>query len=251
MESVDVTTHPLSSSLPLDHRDSSASHPPPDLNGLRTTLPPFFPPHSLASSTSSSPPITISSFWFPPSLCSLRLLPPLVCLHPVFILPDSFQLLCLPPFLTPFLTPLLFLHHCPFLAGGLLSERYLGKAEPTSRAELYTASLSKYKNMINSWGGWSLFQDLLVALETAARRHDCSVASVATRCVLDRPAVGGVIVGCRLGVAGAGQHISDSLRSCSPDLKLTGEDLADITAVTQCSRDLSALIGDCGDEYRS
>nr|XP_040050337.1 uncharacterized oxidoreductase At1g06690, chloroplastic-like [Gasterosteus aculeatus aculeatus]XP_040050338.1 uncharacterized oxidoreductase At1g06690, chloroplastic-like [Gasterosteus aculeatus aculeatus]XP_040050340.1 uncharacterized oxidoreductase At1g06690, chloroplastic-like [Gasterosteus aculeatus aculeatus] len=137
------------------------------------------------------------------------------------------------------------------LAGGLLSERYLGKAEPQSRAELYTASLSKYKNVINSWGGWSLFQDLLVALETAARRHDCSVASVATRYVLDRPAVGGVIVGCRLGVAGAGQHIADSLRSCSPDLKLTAEDHAAIAAVTQRSRDLMALIGDCGDEYRS
>lgn len=77
------------------------------------------------------------------------------------------------------------------------------------------------------------------------------MASVATRYVLDRPAVGGVIVGCRLGVAGAGQHISDSLRSCSPDLKLTGEDLAAIEAVTQRSRDLTALIGDCGDEYRS
>ncbi|XP_036959594.1 aldo-keto reductase family 1 member B7-like [Acanthopagrus latus] len=136
------------------------------------------------------------------------------------------------------------------LAGGLLSERYLGKAEPSSRAEINTASLSKYKNVIDTWGGWSLFQDLLVALETAAKNHDCSVASVATRYVLDRPAVGGVIVGCRLGVAGAGQHISDSLRSCSPDLKLQQEDLAAIEAVTRRSRDLMALIGDCGDEYR-
>lgn len=73
---------------------------------------------------------------------------------------------------------------------------------------------------------------------------------MATRFVLDRPAVGGVIVGCRLGVAGAGQHISDSLRSCSPDLKLTAEDLAAIEAVTHRSRELIAVIGDCGDEYR-
>lgn len=123
--------------------------------------------------------------------------------------------------------------------------------EPSARAELYTASLSKYKNMIDSWGGWSLFQDLLIALETVAKKHDCSVASVATRYVLDRPAVGGVIVGCRLGIAGAGQHISESLRSCSPDLQLTAEDLATIKAVTRRSRDLLALIGDCGDEYRS
>lgn len=138
----------------------------------------------------------------------------------------------------------------PPLAGGLLSERYLGKAEPNSRAELNTASLSKYKNMIDSWGRWTLFQDLLVALETIAKRHECSVASVATRYVLDRPAVGGVIVGCRFGVAGAGQYISDSLRSCSPELKLTAEDHAAIEAVSQRSTDLMALIGDCGDEYR-
>lgn len=126
----------------------------------------------------------------------------------------------------------------------------MGKAQPNSGAELYTASLSKYKNMVDTWGGWSLFQDLLVTLETVARRHDCSLASVATHYILDRPAVGGVIVGCRLGVAGAGQHISDSLHSCSPDLKLTGEDLSAIEAVTQRSRDLMVVIGDCGDEYR-
>lgn len=96
-----------------------------------------------------------------------------------------------------------------------------------------------------------MFQDLLVALETVAKRHDCSMASVATRFVLDRPAVGGVIVGCRLGIAGAGQHISESLCSCSADLKLNEDDLATIEAVTRRSRDLAALVGDCGDEYRS
>nr|XP_020474025.1 uncharacterized oxidoreductase At1g06690, chloroplastic-like [Monopterus albus] len=137
------------------------------------------------------------------------------------------------------------------LAGGLLTERYLGKAEPNSKAELYTASLSSYKEMIDTWGGWSLFQDLLATLEAVARRHNCPMACVATRYVLDRPAVGGVIVGCRLGVANAGQHIGDSLHSCSPDLKLTAEDLAAIKAVTQRSRDLMVWIGDCGDEYRS
>lgn len=140
---------------------------------------------------------------------------------------------------------------CPRVAGGLLTERYLGKVEPSRRAELNTASLSKYKSTIDTWGGWNLFQELLVALETVAKRHDCSVANVATRYVLDRPAVGGVIVGCRLGISGAGRYISESLRSCSPDLKLQAEDHATIEAVTRRSRDLMASIGDCGDEYRS
>lgn len=138
----------------------------------------------------------------------------------------------------------------PPTAGGLLTERYLGAAEPRSRAELTTASLSKYKTMVDSWGGWSLFQDLLLALDGVAKRRSCSLASVATRYVLDQPAVGGVIVGCRFGIGGAGHHVSESLRSCSADLKLAEEDLADIEAVTRRSRDLMASIGDCGDEYR-
>uniref|UniRef100_H3D391 NADP-dependent oxidoreductase domain-containing protein n=2 Tax=Tetraodon nigroviridis TaxID=99883 RepID=H3D391_TETNG len=137
------------------------------------------------------------------------------------------------------------------LAGGLLTERYLGKAEPSQKAELDTASLSKYKKMIDTWGGWNLLQELLVALETVAKRHDCSVANVVTRYVLDRPAVGGVIVGCRFGVSGAGQYISESVRSCSPALQLQAEDHATIEAVTRRSRDLMASVGDCGDEYRS
>ena len=49
------------------------------------------------------------------------------------------------------------------VCGGLLSERYLGKPEP-GRHELTTASLQKYKQMIDAWGGWSLFQELLGVL---------------------------------------------------------------------------------------
>src|SRR5207249_8281415 len=43
------------------------------------------------------------------------------------------------------------------LLGGLLSERWLGRPEP-GRGDLNTASLGKYKQMIDAWGGWSLFQ---------------------------------------------------------------------------------------------
>ena len=57
-----------------------------------------------------------------------------------------------------------------------------------------TASLRKYKQMIDAWGpgGWGLFQDLLTTLRTVADKHDASIANVAVRYVLDRPAVGGV-----------------------------------------------------------
>ncbi|KAG9332423.1 hypothetical protein JZ751_014521 [Albula glossodonta] len=133
------------------------------------------------------------------------------------------------------------------LGGGLISERYLGCEEPKSRAELSTASLSKYKNMVDLWGGWGLFQELLSALDVVAGRHGCSIANVATKYVLDRPAVGGVIVGCRLGVAGA-EHIQDNLRSLN--VSITPEDLSAIDHVLHRSRDLMCAIGDCGDEYR-
>ena len=38
------------------------------------------------------------------------------------------------------------------ILGGLLSEKFLGRPEPR-RGDLNTASLQKYKNMIEPWGG--------------------------------------------------------------------------------------------------
>jgi aryl-alcohol dehydrogenase-like predicted oxidoreductase len=130
------------------------------------------------------------------------------------------------------------------LCGGLLSDRYLNQPEP-GPAALPTASLRKYKQMIDAWGGWALFQALLRALDGIARRHGVSIANVAVRAVLDRPAVAGVITGARLGVA---EHRDDNARVFA--LALTDEDRAEIAAVTDRSRDLLAVIGDCGDEYR-
>jgi aryl-alcohol dehydrogenase-like predicted oxidoreductase len=130
------------------------------------------------------------------------------------------------------------------LCGGLLSERYLGQPEP-KRWDLDTASLRKYKNMIDAWGGWMLFQTLLATLQSIAQKHQVSIANVAVRFVLDRPAVGGVIVGTRLGVA---EHIADTAKVFS--FSLDDQDKAEIDAALSHSRDLYRLIGDCGDEYR-
>ena len=130
------------------------------------------------------------------------------------------------------------------LCGGLLSDRYLGRPEP-NRADLNTASLGKYKQMVDAWGGWELFQQLLAALRAVADKHDATIANVAVRYVLDRPAVAGVIVGARLGVA---EHIADNARVFN--INLDSDDLRTIEAVLEQSRDLYHLIGDCGDEYR-
>ena len=128
--------------------------------------------------------------------------------------------------------------------GGLLSEKHLGQPEPT-RLALDTASLNKYKQMIDAWGGWPLFQELLTALNSVAGKHGVSIANVATRYILAQPAVAGVIVGARLGLS---HHREDNARVF--DLSLDNEDEAAITAITAKGRDLLTYIGDCGDEYR-
>ncbi|XP_070557983.1 uncharacterized protein [Ptychodera flava] len=133
------------------------------------------------------------------------------------------------------------------IGGGLISEKYLDVPEPAGRRELNTASLGKYKQMIDAWGGWKLFQELLKVLDGIAKSHNVSIPNVATRYILDQPAVGGVIIGCRLGVKGA-EHISDNLRTFTFDL--TQSDTEKIEAVCRRSQDLFARIGDCGDEYR-
>jgi aryl-alcohol dehydrogenase-like predicted oxidoreductase len=130
------------------------------------------------------------------------------------------------------------------LCGGLLSENYLNKPEPRNN-NLTTASLRKYKQMIDAWGGWNLFQELLNALNQIAQKHQVSIANVAVRYILDRPSVGGVIVGARLGVA---QHISDNIRVFN--FSLEAEDKAKIAAVQAKSQNLFRIIGDCGAEYR-
>jgi aryl-alcohol dehydrogenase-like predicted oxidoreductase len=130
------------------------------------------------------------------------------------------------------------------LLGGLLSDNYLGRPEPR-RADLTTASLQKYKRMIDAWGGWALFQELLTALKPIADRHDAGIANIALRYVLDRPAVAGVIVGARLGVV---EHLADNARTF--EIALDAADHAALAPVLAKSRDLMRVIGDCGDEYR-
>lgn len=80
------------------------------------------------------------------------------------------------------------------LAGGLLSEHWLGQAEPvgiTNRSQI------KYLLIIDEFGGWRAFQSLLLVLKKIALRHGVSLSSVAVRWVLDQPGVAAAIVGAR------------------------------------------------------
>ena len=130
------------------------------------------------------------------------------------------------------------------ICGGLMSERYLGKMQP-STVELNTLSLQKYKKMIDAWGGWSLFQELLSTLKRIAQKHNVTITNVAVRYILDKSAVAGVIIGVRLGIV---DHRTSNTQVFN--FILDKSDCEAIDAVCAKSNNLFEIIGDCGDEYR-
>ena len=81
------------------------------------------------------------------------------------------------------------------VAGGFLSDRWLGQTEPEMPFE--NRSLTKYKLIIDDFGGWDLFQALLSALRHVADRHQADIATIASAWVLRQPRVAAVIVGAR------------------------------------------------------
>ena len=115
------------------------------------------------------------------------------------------------------------------LAGGLLGAKYLGHPEPNPMS-LNTASLRKYKNMINAWGNWQLFQELLTVLKAIADSYHVTIPNVAVRYVLEQKAVAGAIIGVRLGVA---EHIQENARIF--DFQLSPQDYQKIDHVLQKS----------------
>ncbi|WP_237213061.1 aldo/keto reductase [Falsiroseomonas oryziterrae] len=127
------------------------------------------------------------------------------------------------------------------LGGGFLSERWVDLDEP-AESDIADWSKMKYRRFIGAMGGWGVFQRLLREVQAIARRHGVSVSNVATRWVLEHPAVGAVIVGARLTES---EHRADNLRLFS--FALDEEDRARIETALHGSRPIP---GDCGDEYR-
>ena len=130
------------------------------------------------------------------------------------------------------------------ICGGLLSERDVGKTEP-SITDLNTLSLQKYKKMIDTWGNWNLFQRLLLVLDNIAKKHRASITNVATNYILSKATVAGVIIGVRLGII---DHIDDNSNVFS--FNLDDSDLESINQVCENANNLYEIIGDCGEEYR-
>ncbi len=86
------------------------------------------------------------------------------------------------------------------LAGGFLSERWLGEAAPDT-GDL-NRSLVKYLLIIEECGGWEAQQRRLETVRSIAEKHGVDLTSVAVRWVLERSAVGAAVVG-----AGGARHI--------------------------------------------
>ncbi|WP_174804069.1 aldo/keto reductase [Martelella limonii] len=108
------------------------------------------------------------------------------------------------------------------VAGGFLSDKWLGVAEPDMPLE--NRSLVKYKLIIDDLGGWDYFQALLAALRAVADRHDTDIATIASAFMLTRPRVAAVIVGARNRA-----HAEANARIM--EIALTDQDIAEIEAV--------------------
>ena len=108
------------------------------------------------------------------------------------------------------------------LAGGFLTENWLGREDPGFSFE--NRSLVKYRLIIDEFGPWALFQSLLEALKAVGDRHGVSLAAVASRYVLDQPQVAGVIVGARYA-----RHLAKTLQIF--DFQLDETDRARIETV--------------------
>ena len=120
------------------------------------------------------------------------------------------------------------------VAGGFLGDRWLDRPEP--QGPLENRSLVKYKLIIDDFGGWALFQELLRAARAIADRHGTDIATVASRYALDRPGVKAVIVGGR-----SPDHARAN--AAIDELRLTAQDRDDLDAV------LSRRQGPAGDAY--
>jgi aryl-alcohol dehydrogenase-like predicted oxidoreductase len=120
------------------------------------------------------------------------------------------------------------------VAGGFLGERFLGAAEPPG--PFANRSLTKYKLIIDDFGGWALFQALLATLARIAARHGSDIASIASAAMLERKLVAAVIVGAT--------NVNHLARNAAiTQIKLTDADRAEIAAV------LARRTGPQGDCY--
>jgi len=108
------------------------------------------------------------------------------------------------------------------LAGGFLTDAWLGKTDPGYDFE--NRSLIKYRLIIDEFGGWDLFQQLLTVLKQIADKHSVGLSAIASRAMLDKPDVAAVIIGAR-----TARHLEKTLQVF--DVQLDMQDRAEINSL--------------------
>lgn len=122
-------------------------------------------------------------------------------------------------------------HHMPFLcygtlAGGFISDRFRGR--DVNDWDHSNRSLIKYRLIIDEFGGYDRFQELLTMLAEVAMEHTASISQVAMNYMLNTKNVAAVIVGAR-----NSRHIDSLLEVFS--LNLSDESTTSIRAFLAAS----------------
>ena len=95
-------------------------------------------------------------------------------------------------------------------------------------SDFETRSGVKYKLIIEEFGGWSLFQELLFVLNQIAVNQQTDIATISSAYTLAQPGVSAVIVGAR-----NVNHLADNLRI--PEITLTSNDYGAVAEILQKS----------------
>ena len=107
------------------------------------------------------------------------------------------------------------------LAGGFLTDKWLDQPDPT---DWDNRSLVKYRIIINDFGGWDAFQELLRILKEMSDKYRCTIANIGSAYILHQDAVGAVIIGTR-----SSRHIEGNSKTLH--IELVREDLEKIDAL--------------------
>ena len=107
------------------------------------------------------------------------------------------------------------------LAGGFLTDRWLEQPDPE---DWDNRSLVKYRIIIDDFGGWEAYQELLKMLKEMSGRYDCRIANISTAYILQKDAVGAAIIGTR-----SSRHVDANGQTLA--LQLEREDVEQIDSL--------------------
>ncbi len=113
------------------------------------------------------------------------------------------------------------------VAGGFLSDRYFNAPDPAQPLE--NRSLTKYRLIIDEFGGYELFQEALSILRNIAGKYKVGIAEISAKYILQKPNVGGVIIGAR-----NRKHLNNLKKIGS--FQLDSEDLNEIAGIINKSK---------------